>query len=429
MDTRHRKGALGLLLLIAPGLAAQEPDRALAVKAGPAAPVAQEARTALVIGNGAYKDAPLRNPAGDARAMADLLRRCGFQVTELEDADRPRMAQALREFGARIQGGGGVGLFYFAGHGMAVNGRNYLIPVGADITREDEVPFNSLDADAVLAKMDTARNRMNIVILDACRNNPFGRTFRSSQQGLAQMDAPAGSFVAFATAPGRTAADGAGDHGLYTQHLLATLGTPGLKLEDVFKRVRAQVMADSRGQQVPWENSSLTGDFFFVAGQGGEAVAAPPPAPLPAPRPSRAAELRRDGRFVAYDDGTVVDTATHLMWAARDNGSDIDWASARTFCAAFRGGGHDDWRLPTHDELAQLYDARHPRTAPCFAEGQVYVATDLIEITCFWLWTSDTRKATFGNTAGAFMFRSGQRGWLRPGEAMVRRALPVRAVR
>lgn len=408
---------------LAPGLPAQEPARALQVKASTAAP---ESRTALVIGNGAYPDAPLQNPVNDARAMAESLRRCGFVVEELEDATRAQMAEALRTFGNRLLGGG-VGLFYYAGHGMAVNGRNYLIPVGAGIAREDEVPYNALDADAVLAKMDTARNRLNILILDACRNNPFARSFRSSQQGLAQMDAPAGSYIAFATAPGRTAADGAGDHGLYTRHLLDQLGTPGLKLEDLFKRVRAGVMADTGGRQVPWENSSITGDFYFVSSAGGEAVqAAPAPLP-PLPRTRAAAETRREGRFIAYDDQTVRDTATGLQWAARDNGVDIAWEAAKSYCAACRLGGHADWRLPTQDELAGLFDARRSHPAPCNAGATLSVATDLIDVTCFWVWASNTRQALFGNTAGAFQFRTGTPGWLQPAEGKLRRVLPVRS--
>jgi uncharacterized caspase-like protein/TPR repeat protein len=241
-----------------------------------------EARVALVIGNGAYKDAPLKNPVNDARAVGAALQQCGFQVTELENANREQMVQALRDFGGRIMGGG-VGLFYYAGHGMQVRGKNYLVPVDADIATEDEVAYNTLDADAVLAKMDSAKNRLNLVILDACRNNPFGHSFRSAQQGLAQMDAPAGSYVAFATAPGRTAADGAGVNGLYTQHLLTNLRTPGLRVEDVFKRVRASVMQETKGQQVPWENSSIVGDFYFVPGAASSVEAAPSPTPVTLP--------------------------------------------------------------------------------------------------------------------------------------------------
>jgi len=253
------------------GLAAQDPNRTLRPQQGIGQAEAVEARTALIIGNGAYPTAPLKNPVRDARAMAEALSKCGFRVTLLEDATRARMVAALRDFGQAIQGGG-VGLLYYAGHGMQVKGRNYLVPVDADLASEDEVPYNTLDADAVLAKMESARNRLNILILDACRNNPFARSFRSSAQGLAQMDAPAGSYIAFATAPGRTAADGTGSHGLYTQHLLDQLARPGIKVEDVFKRVRASVMRDSQAQQVPWESSSITGDFYFMPGTAPAAI-------------------------------------------------------------------------------------------------------------------------------------------------------------
>jgi len=267
------------LVLVSFGLGAQgvKDSRALRPQQDITPPVVAEARTALVIGNGSYLSAPLRNPVQDARAISEALTRCGFRVTTLENTTRERMVKALRDFGQTIQGGG-VGLFYFAGHGMQVKGKNYLVPVDADLGSEDEVAFSTLDADAVLAKMETARNRLNILILDACRNNPFGRSFRSSSQGLAQMDAPAGSYIAFATSPGRTAADGTGSHGLYTEYLLGQLTTPGLKVEDVFKRVRAGVMRDSKEQQVPWESSSITGDFFFLPGlpEAAEAVAPPP---------------------------------------------------------------------------------------------------------------------------------------------------------
>lgn len=230
-------------------------------------PAQQEPRAALVVGNGAYREAPLRNPVNDARALSASLRRCGFRVVLLENATREQMRTALRTFGDTIRHGG-VGLFYFAGHGMQVKGRNYLIPVGADIAREDEVAGEALDTESVFAKLESAGNRLNILILDACRNNPFGRSFRSSSAGLAQMDAPKGTYIAFATAPGRTAADGAGIHGLYTQHLLANLEVPGLRIEDVFKRVRAGVLKASSDQQMPWDSSSLTGDFYFVPGPG-----------------------------------------------------------------------------------------------------------------------------------------------------------------
>ncbi len=244
-----------------PSLAA-EPSRNLAVSQPADGAYATEQRLALVIGNSSYQSAPLKNPANDAADIAKTLRGFGFQVTLKQNQGREAMAQAIREFGNQLKRGG-TGLFYYAGHGMQVKGRNYLIPVDADIQSEDEVPYRSIDVNEVLAKMESARNRINLVILDACRNNPFARSFRSSAQGLAQMEAPVGTLIAFATAPGSVAADGQGRNGLYTQHLLSAINQPGLKIEDVFKRVRAGVRKDSGNRQVPWENTSLEGDFYF----------------------------------------------------------------------------------------------------------------------------------------------------------------------
>lgn len=220
-------------------------------------------RIALVIGNERYASSPLLNPVNDARAMREALQDVGFQVVLLENATIKQMSDAARNFGDKLQKGD-VGLFFYAGHGIQIKGRNYLIPIDADIQREDEVSFNSFDAGRLLEKMEVARSSVNIVILDACRNNPFARSFRSSSQGLAQMDAPVGSYLSFATAPAKVASDGINGNGLYTQHLLKAIRTPGLKIEEVFKQVRINVMADSAGQQIPWDNSSLTGDFYFI---------------------------------------------------------------------------------------------------------------------------------------------------------------------
>jgi hypothetical protein len=242
-------------------VAAQE--RTLQVSPAKPAPPG-ERRIALVIGNSAYKSSPLKNPVRDARAISKALAASGFRVALLEDASLTAMRRAVRSFGDELAAGG-VGLFYYAGHGMQVRGRNYLIPVNADIEREDEVEDGALDANFVLAKMDTAKNALNLMILDACRNNPFARSFRSATQGLAQMDAPSGTLVAFATAPGSVASDGDGDNGLYTKHLLAAMRRPGLPIEQVFKEVRIGVGRDTGDRQVPWESSSLKGNFYFVA--------------------------------------------------------------------------------------------------------------------------------------------------------------------
>jgi hypothetical protein len=221
-------------------------------------------RVALVIGNGSYSEAPLANPVNDARAMAKALEAAGFKVTMRENLDQRALLSSLREFGDSLRTGG-TGLFYFAGHGMQIKGRNYLVPIGAAMQREDEVAYNAVDAQVVLDKMEAAGNEANIVILDACRNNPFGRSSRSAQSGLAQMDAPVGTLLAYATAPGLVASDGQGSNGLYTQHLLQAMAQPGKKLEDVFKQVRSNVRRDSQGKQIPWESTSLEGDFYFTA--------------------------------------------------------------------------------------------------------------------------------------------------------------------
>lgn len=247
-----------------PGMAdARKSTAPLDAAAGTGAAQAGGQRVALVIGNAAYQDAPLSNPVNDARSIAQVLREAGFAVIARENIDQRTMLAVLREFGDRLRAGG-TGLFYYAGHGMQIKGRNYLIPVGAKIEREDEVAYSAVDAQAVLDKMEVAGNLANIMILDACRNNPFTRNTRSGQAGLAQMDAPVGTLIAYATSPGAVASDGAGTNGLYTQHLLSAIRQPGSKVEDVFKQVRANVRRDSQGKQVPWEATSLEGDFYFI---------------------------------------------------------------------------------------------------------------------------------------------------------------------
>lgn len=258
-----------ILALMAPFTAtgaAPDPRNLVVSKAPAQTPVTQHQRVALVIGNASYKDAPLTNPVNDARGIAEALKDSGFSVIARENVDQKGMLAALREFGDRLRGGG-TGLFYFAGHGMQIKGRNYLVPVGSAIEREDEVAYGAVDAQAVLDKMEAAGNGTNIMILDACRNNPFLRSFRSGQSGLAQMDAPIGTLVSFATSPGTVASDGGGQNGLFTQHLLKAMREPGLKVEDVFKQVRSNVRRDSQGKQVPWESTSLEGDFYFKPAQ------------------------------------------------------------------------------------------------------------------------------------------------------------------
>ncbi len=219
-------------------------------------------RVALVIGNGAYPGAPLRNPVNDARDVAAQLRALGFEVILRENASLRQMEEAVDQLWTRLKGGG-AGLFFFAGHGLQVGGRNYLVPVDARLQAEQDVKYRCMDAGLVLGRMENAGNGLNIVILDACRNNPYARSWRSAAEGLAKMDAPKGSIIAYATAPDSVAADGSGRNGIYTGELLRHLRTPGLGIEEMFKRVRVGVLRETGDRQVPWESSSLTGWFSF----------------------------------------------------------------------------------------------------------------------------------------------------------------------
>jgi hypothetical protein len=261
-------GLTGLIIWLPGARAHAQQDRQLVQTVGTGATTR---RLALVIGNGAYTNAPpLKNPPNDARDMAANLKTLGFDVSSGVNVSQREMKRLIREFGQKLKAGGN-GLFYYAGHGVQARGRNYIIPVDADIQSEADVEDSGVDVGLVLNYMDDAQNGLNIVILDACRNNPFSRSFRSASEGLAQVDAPTGTLIAYATAPGRVAADGAGENGLYTSELLKAMRQPGLTATDMFMQVRSEVMKRTGNKQVPWEASSLVGSFYFSGG-------APPPA-------------------------------------------------------------------------------------------------------------------------------------------------------
>lgn len=223
-------------------------------------------RVALVIGNAAYAGAPLANPARDAEAMAALLRETGFSVIDARDAGRAQMLAAIAQAGRALAGQQGVGLLYYAGHGLQLDWRNYLLPVDARLASAADVREQAVDVQAVLEAFRQAGTRMNILVLDACRDNPFGSA--AGGRGLAPMDAPPGTFFAYATAPGNVAEDGSPQdgNGLYTRHLLKALRERDARIEDVFKRVRVQVRQASQGRQIPWESTSLEDDFVFATG-------------------------------------------------------------------------------------------------------------------------------------------------------------------
>ncbi|MCK9232756.1 MAG: SUMF1/EgtB/PvdO family nonheme iron enzyme [Syntrophales bacterium] len=235
----------------------------LSALASPAPAV--EHRTALVIGNSAYRSGPLKNPVNDAADMAAALKGVGFDVTLHRNAGHQAMEDAIREFGGKLKRNRGVGLFYYAGHGMQIGGVNYLIPVGARVEKETDVKFQAVNADMILAEMENAENGMNIVLLDACRDNPFGRTFRSASRGLAIISAaPTGTFISYSTGANQLARDGKGRNSPYTKALLDNIAKPGLTISDVFMEVRKRVLKETG--QTPWELSSLVGHFYFRPG-------------------------------------------------------------------------------------------------------------------------------------------------------------------
>jgi len=261
----------GVPLLKWGGAYSQSPERNLFPTERAAAPgVAGSAslliapRRALVIGNSSYGFGPLKNPANDARAIGEELKRSGFEVITGLDLPRKEMLEAIRAYAESLTRAKAVGLFYFAGHGVQLAWRNYLLPTDAAIERIEDIQARCVDVNAVIDGIAKAANPMNVIILDACRENPFARSGKVEQKGLSQLDAPPGTLLAYATSPGNLASDGDGANGLYTEQLLREIKVPEAKIEDVFKRVRLAVRRRSNGQQIPWESTSLEEDFWFI---------------------------------------------------------------------------------------------------------------------------------------------------------------------
>jgi TolB-like protein/Flp pilus assembly protein TadD len=229
----------------------------------------QEKRLALVIGNGNYAKNALANPVNDAKSIEEALKGIGFEVQRFDNLGQKEMARAIDDFGNKLRNYD-VGLFFYAGHGVQSKGFNYLIPVDARLFSESDVEYNCVRADRVLGKMEDAKNKINLVILDACRDNPFERSWTRTAKGrgLATMTAPVGSVIAFATSPGNTASDGTGKNGLYTSGLLTYVSEPGITAMQMFQKVTAFVFKKSDKQQLPWVSTSLTGDFYLVPGTG-----------------------------------------------------------------------------------------------------------------------------------------------------------------
>ncbi|MCE2914001.1 MAG: SUMF1/EgtB/PvdO family nonheme iron enzyme [Rubrivivax sp.] len=285
-----------------------------------------EHRVALIVGNAAYKSSPLRNPINDARAMRDKLREMGFQVIYFEDLRTRQVGAAIREFRTAIRPGS-VALFFYAGHGLQVRGENYLPTVDADLSSEDDVPQQSMAVSAVLNAMEDSKAAVNLVLLDACRNNPFARNFRSAPTGLARVQAPSGTLIHYATRPGAIADDGAGRHGMYTEALLAHIGERGVPIETALKRVTIRVRETSKGKQEPWMEGSLTGDFYFVVSPGATVNVQPS-----LPTPANADEA-------AWQAAESVRTASAYQAYLTEFPRGLFAAAARVKLAAMQGGG------------------------------------------------------------------------------------------
>ncbi|GAB6097945.1 hypothetical protein JCM14469_41990 [Desulfatiferula olefinivorans] len=244
-----------------------------------------EQKIALLIGNSDYQFSPLKNPCNDARDFSQELIRLGFKTTCLTDATQEIMIKEIGTFEEKLNRKGGVGLFYYAGHAVQYDDQNYLIPVDAQLKKTISLSTSAIKLQDILMSLDNRGTSTNIIILDACRNNPFQNYVSSSNgvltrsagravvikspKGLATINTKPGSFIAYATAPGMEADDGMGRNGIYTKYILKHIRTEGQSIEELFKKVRAEVQRESNGSQIPWERSSLLNEFYFVKAKNG----------------------------------------------------------------------------------------------------------------------------------------------------------------
>ena len=365
---------------------------------------------------------------------------------------------------------------------------NYLIPINALIEKELDVQLESINTARIFNEMAYAENRINIVILDACRDNPFSRSFRNTTRGLAIIgNAPSGTFVSYSTGPNQVSIDGDMENSPYTKALLDNITKPGLTINQVFMNVRNKLKKETG--QVPWELSSLDRDFFFIPISGEKMTSRIATSVSVSSLADKLAEenrkleeaeqrlqadkvyyenqkalreklqkieeereqlaLRQEAerkaenerkpiktfatvghhkneRFIALDNGTVLDTQTNLMWASEDNGENINWVDASSYCKNYRGGGYSDWRLPTLDELAGLYDkslAGYEQV--CGSKFDWVKLTDLIHLSCCCPWASGMD----GSVAEYFNFYSGEWNHKAPSNHSAQRALPVRSTK
>jgi hypothetical protein len=460
-----RQGVTALILVLVMGL--------LALGLPAAAQTQVEKRVALVIGNGAYPRAPLANPVNDAADLSAALRRLGFEVMERRNRNSEELKRDLIEFQDKL-GPGAVGLFYFAGHGVqAGRGLNYLLPVGRDYLRERDAEMYGLEAGTVLRRMEESGAALSVVILDACRDSPLPPEARSSgSRGLARMEAPSGSLIAFATAAGSTADENRGArNGLYTQYLLRAIEAPGLRLEDVFQQVRRDVERASNRRQSPEEISKLTSAFYFrpMTQAATQVATAIPDSELEAwelakrrdNAGSYEAYLRAypQGRYVAaartalegfkrqtaaqqgmpapvpttpvsscdpsqpwmmeetIDPAVLRQCGTGLLWTRSDNGRNVSWPQAQAYCQSL---GDGRWNLPTVRELASLHGS-HVQGVSC--GSYTCKVFDSFKLSSNWFWSAEQVGP---KRAWLAYLHLGDRGSPHVGEGDAGRALCIR---
>jgi len=276
-----------------------------------ARPASAADRVALLIGNNNYASTPLRNAVNDAKDLADALKELGFKVIVRENASRKDMIDGIREFGQSLDGAS-TALFFYAGHAMQFKDRNYLIPIDAAMGSEEDVTFFSVEIGQVFDRMDRARTRFNFIVLDACRDNPFAASFKTTSQGLAQMSSPSGTLIAYATSPGSVAADGYGRNGIYTKHILQNIRVPDLPVEIMFKRVREGVERETRKLQTPWDSSSLKGDFAFNVTSTPRTATASAPAASAGPSADITLQIEREFWISVRESNRADDIQAYL---------------------------------------------------------------------------------------------------------------------
>ena len=357
-----------------------------------------EPRVALVIGNKDYTSmSSLKNPLNDARDMSKILREKGFEVIALENASQLEMEQAITKFSRKISSGKGVGLFYYAGHGVEVNGINYLIPSNANIPSIDFVKSKTVSVESLLSAMERANNRFNILILDACRSNPFGR----GGGGLASINNVTGIFVAYATAPGKIAQDGEGRNGLFTEYLKQYINQEGLKIEEVFKEVGREVQQKSNRGQTPWTSSSVYGDFYFTLPKA--------QATSTTPASYKVASLSKE-RTVSKAPATSTQNSVLVegrMYQNQPFTKEYTWQEAKEYCKNLTLDGYSDWELPSRNKLRKLTSD----TSVDNIDGETYFINKAFikNISVYnWFWTSSEKGSS---RAWGLYFQGGLDFW------------------